>query len=304
MKSFSGRLPLVAGAVVLAFGCSSDDITNTQTTLAGGGPQFTITAPGDTWTAGDNHKAFVCVVSPFAGTYTFDISGSPAGGSSNPGPTILVDPADVAPGTCVHVATAGTGANFPYPDNVTADETAHPAGVMLSGVTVEQAIFNSQSGPFVKSDTADVNDPASGIVSNEQAVRFVFTYTEIPDEGGTEGCTPGYWKQKQHFDSWVGYTPVQTLESVFDMPDAFGMDNLSLVDALGLPGGPGSLGAARILMRAAVAALLNSGAVDYTMSTAEVIAAVNAALATNDRDTMLGLASSLDSDNNLGCPLN
>ena len=31
---------------------------------------------------------------------------------------------------------------------------------------------------------------------------------------------------------------------------------------------------------------------------------VNAALASGDRDTMLSAASSIDRDNNLGCPLN
>jgi hypothetical protein len=35
-----------------------------------------------------------------------------------------------------------------------------------------------------------------------------------------------------------------------------------------------------------------------------VIADVNAALASNDRSTMLALTSELDADNNLGCPLN
>ena len=32
-----------------------------------------------------------------------------------------------------------------------------------------------------------------------------------------EGCTPGYWKQPQHFDSWVGYTPSQSFEAVFSV---------------------------------------------------------------------------------------
>jgi hypothetical protein len=123
-----------------------------------------------------------------------------------------------------------------------------------------------------------------------------------------EGCTPGYWKQPQHFDSWTptGFTTGQTLESVFDVPDSLGMDNVTLVAALEGGGGPGLTGAARILFRAAVAALLNSAhpGVDYPLTTAQVIAAVNAALASGDRDTMLSLAGTLDTNNNLGCPLN
>ncbi|HSF43302.1 MAG TPA: hypothetical protein VLT87_26115, partial [Thermoanaerobaculia bacterium] len=69
---------------------------------------------------------------------------------------------------------------------------------------------------------------------------------------------------------------------------------------------PGTLGAAKILLRAAVAALLNAAhsGVDYPRTTAEIIADVNAALASNNRNTMLELASELDDDNNGGCPLN
>jgi len=119
---------------------------------------------------------------------------------------------------------------------------------------------------------------------------------------GDEGCTPGYWKQEQHHDSWVTFSPDQTVGSVFTGAGAYA--SITLDAALDLGGGAGVEGARRNLLRAAVAALLNSTGVYYTMTTAEVIAAVNAALATNDRATMLALASELDADNNGGCPLN
>ena len=90
------------------------------------------------------------------------------------------------------------------------------------------------------------------------------------------------------------------------MPNSFGLDNRTLLQALNFRGGSGTTGAARILLRTAVAALLNSAHpdVDYPRTTAEVIADVNAALASHDRSTMLALAAELDDDNNLGCPLN
>jgi hypothetical protein len=80
----------------------------------------------------------------------------------------------------------------------------------------------------------------------------------------------------------------------------------TLAGALSYNGGSGTTGAARILLRAAVAALLNAASpdVDYPLTTAQVIAQVNAALASNNRTTMLNLASRLDASNNLGCPLN
>jgi hypothetical protein len=134
-----------------------------------------------------------------------------------------------------------------------------------------------------------------------------FCFEEVP--AIAQGCTPGYWKVKQHWNSWVptGYTPKQTLESVFDVPDSLGYDNKTLVQALGFLGGTSVKGAAQILLRAGVAALLNSShphVMNYPHSQSGVISAVNTALASNNRATMLALATQLDNDNNRGCPLN
>ena len=65
------------------------------------------------------------------------------------------------------------------------------------------------------------------------------------------------------------------------------------------------MGAARNLLRSAVAALLNAShpGINYYMSEGGVIAAVNAALATCDRDAMLLLHEELDLHNNDGCTL-
>jgi hypothetical protein len=54
-----------------------------------------------------------------------------------------------------------------------------------------------------------------------------------------------------------------------------------------------------------VASLLNASHPDVSFgSPSAVIAAVNAALASGDADTVLALAGSLDEKNNAGCPLN
>ena len=101
------------------------------------------------------------------------------------------------------------------------------------------------------------------------------------------------------------YTPGQTLESVFDVPDAFGLDNVTLLAALDFEGGPTTADAAEVLLRQAVAALLNAASpeVDYPLTEAQIIAQVNAALASGDRATILDLAEQLDTFNNLFCPL-
>lgn len=123
---------------------------------------------------------------------------------------------------------------------------------------------------------------------------------------GDEGCTPGYWKN--HTGSWAGsgYSPGQTAGSVFSLGGFPSLASQTLLQTLQGGGGSGTTGAAKILLRAAVAALLNAAhaGVEYPRTTTAIIADVNAALASNNRNTMLALATALDDDNNLGCPLN
>ncbi len=126
--------------------------------------------------------------------------------------------------------------------------------------------------------------------------------------GTTQGCTPGYWKN--HTDSWQEYAPTQTVGSVYTGASPY--DKETLLVALNGGGGPGVNGAKVILLRAAVAALLNA-AYDPLLYPWQrygsqfrppLLATVDAAFASGDRDTMLTLAAWLDKDNNLGCPLN
>lgn len=135
----------------------------------------------------------------------------------------------------------------------------------------------------------------------------VFCLTPPDDDPGLEGCTPGFWKVPVHSSAWdaTGYSQSQTVEDVFDVPDAYGLDDDTLLDALWYGGGPGEVGAAQILLRAAVASLLNAGHpdIDFPQTETEIIAAVNAALNSGDRGAMIDLAGALDDSNNLGCPI-
>ena len=165
--------------------------------------------------------------------------------------------------------------------------------------------FNGIAGPLTGNQ--------AGACTPVHIVTDTVTIDAGGDSGGIDfwfqeagqGCTPGYWKN--HLSAWgpTGYSPSQTLESVFDVPDSLGLDSVTLQSALSFPGGPGTVGGARILLRAAVASLLNAAhpGVEFPWTAAQVISAVNTALASLDRATMLALASELDADNNLGCPL-
>jgi hypothetical protein len=124
------------------------------------------------------------------------------------------------------------------------------------------------------------------------------TTTTPPPPPGDDGCTPGYWKQPHHLDSWQDYAPNQTLESVFDVPNALGIDNRTLRTALATGGG-----GVNALLRHAVAALLNSAHsnVDYGISTASVISQTNAALASGNYEATKNAFAAMNEE---GCPLN
>lgn len=130
--------------------------------------------------------------------------------------------------------------------------------------------------------------------------------------GDTEGCTPGYWKQSQHFDSWEEYSPNQLVSTVFSNASPY--SSRTLLQALNLRGGPGVDGAKQILLRAAVAAVLNAAhdSLEYPYRRHDpgfngepaIVPTVNSLLASGNRQAMLAFASDLDKANNLGCPLN
>ncbi|MDT8304825.1 MAG: hypothetical protein RRC07_02720 [Anaerolineae bacterium] len=154
-----------------------------------------------------------------------------------------------------------------------------------------------------------VFDPAT----NERAIA-VAVFVEVRADGVTtklvskqwwvrclppldfQGCTPGYWRQEHHFDSWAGYSPADDFNSVFGVSATF--DPHTLLDAVWLGGG-----GENALARHAVAALLNAANpdVNYFYSEAQIISGVQNAYATGDFEPF---KTALDFANNAGCPLN
>ena len=186
----------------------------------------------------------------------------------------------LGPNTNVVSTNCGTGALISG-GSCTIVTTTTVTAAMLPGPVTNTVTVNASPVGFPNVLTATASD----------------TFAITPPQAG-EGCTPGYWKQTQHFDSWVGFSPNQTLESVFNVPDALGLDNVTLAQALALNGG-----GVNALLRHAVAALLNSssGGVDFDLSTAAVIAATNAALASGNYEAQKNIFAAL---NEQGCPLN
>jgi hypothetical protein len=156
-------------------------------------------------------------------------------------------------------------------------------------------------------------------------------YADVPvTTTGENGCTPGFWRIQPKFEPTQCWCAEVTLPDgtvvelepgpvdptlvgeVFDIPASLintgkkgpGLGD-TLNDALLYGGGGGVEGAARNLLRSAVAAVLNAcnDNVAYPMGEQAVILAVNDALATLDRDTILALHTTLDGYNNLGCSI-
>ncbi len=197
-----------------------------------------------------------------------------------------------------HVGPGGMDGYYKFSDLCAGDYTVEvltPAGFVPAPSLVGDPADDSNGSP------AGVTLPADD--SMDLTIDFGYC-----TEAGDQGCTPGYWKVPQHWDSWIptGYTTGQSVTSVFSEAGAYPEGAASMVEALDFPGGPGVRGAVRILLRAAVAAVLNASHPDVNYPTGEagVINKVNNALASGDRDKMLKLAGDLDDDNNLGCPLN
>jgi hypothetical protein len=115
------------------------------------------------------------------------------------------------------------------------------------------------------------------------------------DPLGGQGCTPGYWKQPQHFDSWPApYSPNDQFSLYFE--NAFPGQTLLQI----LSQGGGKLIA---LGRHTVAALLNAAAsgVTYNLTVQQVIDEFNATYPASNygpqKDRFAGF-------NEQGCPLN
>lgn len=129
---------------------------------------------------------------------------------------------------------------------------------------------------------------------------FGMSATLAAQASGSAGCTPGFWKTNPGRALTVGGVDIENAY----IKDYFATDfTEKYIDALGYKGGNGIDGAARILLRAAAAGYLNAALSGYAYTQGQLVGLVDSALGSDDRDTMLALASQIDLENNQGCPL-
>jgi len=151
---------------------------------------------------------------------------------------------------------------------------------------------------------------ACGSDGSTDSLTGTAAFDVAPPSEEAEGCTPGFWKNRALMTGdWetAGWSPDQKVEAMFgDLPSTFdALEDDALLEALGYRGGSALIDAGRILLRAAVASVLNADHPDvgFPNESGYVIDQVGNALASGDRDTILGLAESLDEQNNAGCPI-
>jgi hypothetical protein len=192
----------------------------------------------------------------------------------------LLDAANTAVVNSTCTATLAVGASCTV--NTTRTVLASDPSPLVNTVTVH---YNPVGFPN------DITDSASDSV--------------IIETPGGEGCTPGFWRQEQHFDSWVGFSPTDLFDVVFGVDITLGSGTKNdpfLTDPTLLQAVTANGGGINALARHAVAALLNASSpdVDSDFTTAEVIALVQAAVASGDFETATNL---LVASNEAGCPL-
>ena len=297
------KIPLAAALAAFAMACA--DPTSPASTLVGD-----VSLATSSTTTASPPVAFgsveLCKTSNVGGDFDFDATYT--AGTALVSGTLDTDPDITIPaggGTvCMTIYSGSTlpnrvspvdPASTPQADQIVIVETAN--AVPLTNIDIIRYLHPDPlyDATVHLGDAFNVGSRSATVkINSDMSRRVTFTNTQAPT--GTQGCTPGYWKQDQHFDSWnAPYDPTDDFDATFGVN--FFNPDISLLAALNLNGGAGGKNQ---LARAAVAALLNAAEGFYPMTVAQVLAAVQGATPA----TYESVKNTLDTNNNLGCPLN
>jgi len=140
---------------------------------------------------------------------------------------------------------------------VDASMTCTASGIAIVG---QYANLGSVSGNYQQTVVTD-SDP-SHYLGSQKSVEY---------------CSPGYWKQSQHFTNWNGYSPDQSFSSVFGETISVLWSQKgkpgTVVDPTLLQALQANGGGINMLARATVGALLNAAILDTALTPAEVVSA-------------------------------
>jgi len=225
--------------------------------------------------------------------------------------TTLSTTTPVLTGTAVHDSATLSGATsspsgtatYTVYTNNTCSAGAQSAGTktVTNGIVPDSdAITFNTAGTFFWQVvySGDANNAAATSTCGSE----VLTVQAPPPPPAAQYCSPGFWKQDQHFHDWVTFTQSQTFSSVFGrtitiMWSAGGkpspLTNPTLLQALQANGGGISM-----LARVAVDALLNASALNSGFTPAQVISIIQTAIDTGNFDAAAAQLTAPES-----CPL-
>jgi hypothetical protein len=253
-----------------------------------------VPTAGWTWSQADGGKVDVTVSGDGCLAGWMDWNGDGDFGAAqdgNPNSFIPDDGEEIISNVPVSTGTATYA--FPIPVDVTTG-TFYARYRLFPREANGNCNRGTQAGSyFFATDKFPTAEPTQyRVETNGEVEDYVWT---APPRGG-QGCTPGYWKQRQHFDSWPdGYETTDKYDIVFGVS---ARPLRTLLQALGLGGG-----GERALARHATAALLNAANddVNYAYTVDEVIAMVQAAYESAQYEPTKDL---FETENERGCPLN
>jgi len=299
---------LALAAAAFAVACA-DPVTGPSRTLVPDGVDKAVTQNVINFVGGGSYppgvadgRIILCKTGDAAGTFSFSVSVN-GGAAFNVTRTLAnAGATDCGSGPIYTTVVSGNGA----PEVVEITEAAQANWALINVDIVQHlgsGIYNAggYTAPRL-GDTFNVSTRYAKLyINNDMARTITFTndYTAPPPPVGGLGCTPGYWKQDQHFDSWPNppYAPNHSFNTTFGIGTNWFPNSLTLVQAAGLGGGGKSA-----LARHAVASLLNAATGFSGFTTAQVIAAVQAAY---NNASLIETNKNLFADyNEQRCPLN
>jgi hypothetical protein len=181
-------------------------------------------------------------------------------------------------------ASVTFGAPTTLADNcvtVTDSQTGSLGNICATQTFSYSRTVSSSTTPCGNSTLTNIATLSSDDGTTKQATANIQVTNNCPVSQGVQGCSPGFWKQTQHFDSWTSVSPNTPFATVFGRTITVGaggrdtVANPTLLQALSATGG-GASQIARIGTAAYLSAVDPN--VNYPYSPAQVIQAVQQAL--------------------------
>jgi hypothetical protein len=270
---------------------------------------------GDATVTTDSDNAWVKCIAPPQPCVDIEKLVSIDGGSTWYDADIEAEAVETEVGQGVHYKLVVYNCGSVALENVTINDSilgiiGYVVGDLAAGVSIEldEGLISKLNQPDRCSEAGKFQNVAS-VIGN------TVTGTEVTDSDpawvscvrrGNEGCTPGFWKQEQHFEYWTEYLTSDSFSSVFGRTITIKWSETgkpqpvtdpTLLQALGANGG-----GINALARHVVAALLNAAnpEIEYFYSIPEIIEMFQDALGSGNYEYTKDI---LKDENESGCPL-